>query len=193
MRSVLSNEMDLILKMYDRKIKKYGFYAITRYSNNDLKKMFTLNYKDLFLITKNMSEGKGLSREQASYSILKLRRMIALWEKQGIFSIPGGVYYSIKDKNEQFPMFSSQSFNIVPTIKTIKSIQAKIVKEYIDNYNNKITQSGLGNRYLIKNLKDLRNSLMKNQYMKAEDANKIVKIYGQIAASDELANFSKTI
>ena len=153
MRSVLKDEMDLILFMWKREIQKLGFYQVVTGSTYELKKDFTLSYAELTKILNAINENKKLSKSELSYANLRLRRLIAAWQDQGYFEVSGGLYYSENDKNHSFPLFVDKNFELVPTNKTIKSLQAKTIKIFIDNYNKKINEKG--SIEFITNLKDL--------------------------------------
>ena len=129
MRSVLDYEMDYIFKLYSKKVTLLGFDKMAKSGYKKLQNEFALKYNDLFKQIKGSNEKLGKSKEEVSYAILKIRRLIALWEKEGIIKVEGGVKYSANDKHQEFPIFGSQHFEIAPTKQTIckatKNIKSK--------------------------------------------------------------------
>lgn len=191
MRRVFKDEMDFVLNSYDEKIKQHGMDLLTKYSYDELKRIFAINYKNIMQAVVDNAKAQGKEKPQVSYCVLKLRRTIALWEKQGIILVGGGVHYSRNDYNNEFPLFNRQGFIFVPTIRTLKKLQSKVVKEYIDNHNKNVEKTHEGE--YITNLNNLRSELKRNKKFTQEEANEIAKIYGEITSSQEIAYFSKTI
>lgn len=191
MRSVYSEEMDLIWECYERIILDVGFKGMMLNSEKVLINAFTLNYKDLFY--KVIENNKFKSREEISYSVLKLRRLMALWYKNNVWDIEGGVSYKVKDRFKQFPLFKSQSPLISPLNKTIDKLRAKCLHKYIEDYNKMCkTDSYKSNSKVkhISNLRDLRNVLVSYEKIDEASANEIIKLYGSVVAKKEVNDFS---
>lgn len=193
MRSVLMDEMDLIWKNYEERIKELGFKNMMLMSQKELMEHFRLNYKNLYYQVKYRDEDLGKTRQETSYSQLKLRRLIALWVKSNVWIIEGGVSYSLKDKRNEFPLFNSQRPGIIPMPKTIKKLQAKCLHQFIEDYNSNYAYNKFmlrGKTKYISNLKDLRNVLMTKENFTEEQANNIIKLYGSVVAKKEVNDFS---
>ena len=120
MRSVLNEEMDVVWDNYEKRIKELGFKNMMLSSQRDLMNYFTLNFKNLYYQVKYKTQDLGKSRGEVRYSILKLRRLVALWVKSNVWAVDGGINYSANDKRREFPLFRCQRPNIVPMPKTIK-------------------------------------------------------------------------
>lgn len=192
MRSVLNEEMDLIWDEYAKKISELGFKKMMTTPISELQSIFTLNYKDLFYLVKDINLELGKTRDEIRYSELKLRRLMAIWQKNGIWAVDGGISYSKNDPRNQFPMFASQRPDIVPTIKTIAKLKAKCLHQFIVDFNANYQQNLLAKSKtkVIKNLRDLRNVLMAYEDMDETTANSIIKLYGSAVAKKEINDFS---
>ena len=191
MRSVLDYEMDYIFRLYNEKANRIGFKQMCTLSTRELQRIFTLKYNDLFKYTKDINELMGKSREQISYAILKIRRLIALWNKEGIIKVEGGIRFSANDKYAEFPIFASQHFGIIPTRETIFKLQAKTVDTFIEQYNHRIDEAGLDHRKKIKNLRDLRLALMKYKGLDSETATMLTDIYREHSTNSDIYTFAK--
>lgn len=193
MRSVLNEEMDIVWENYERKIKELGFKNMMLTPQKELMQYFTLNFKNLFYQVKYRNQDLGKSRAEVSYSILKLRRLVALWVKSNVWVVDGGISYSLKDKRNEFPLFRCQRPNIVPMPKTIKRMQAKCLHQFIEDYNENYEQNkqqGKSKTPYIRNLRDLRNVLMTKADMTELEANQIIRLYGSVVAKKEVNDFS---
>lgn len=191
MRRVFKNEIDYVLYQYTKRINALKFDMLIKYSDEQLKRIFALNYKDVMSAIVENAKAEGKTKPEVSYCVLKLRRILALWNKQSIVDIDGGVTYSETDYNHSFPLFQRQGFEFKPTLRTIRKLQAKVIKEFIDLHNKSVKKSN-GTNY-IKNLNDLRAELSRNKRFTREEANRISKIYGEVSASQEISYFSKSI
>ena len=191
MRSVLDYEMDYIFRLYNTQVKKLGFDAMANTSNRKLQKVFALKYNDLFKQIKGLNEKLGKSREEVSYAILKIRRLIALWEKEGIIKVEGGVGFSENDKYKEFPIFASQHFEISPTKETILKLQAKAIDTFIETFNHRIDEANLDHKYRINNLRDLRLALIKHKGLDMTTATKLTDIYRQHSSKSDIYHFSR--
>ena len=194
MRSVFNEEMDIIWNNYEKTIKKIGFRAMMLATYPTLQRVFELDFKDLFYQVKNQNEGLGKSKQEVSYSILKLRRLVALWEKNNVWEVEGGVSFKANDKYHDFPLFQCQTPLIVPTEKTLKYMQAKCLHQYIQDYNancDKNKAMGRSKVHYIRNLRDLRNVLMAHERISEVVVNDIVKLYGVAGAKKEVSDFSR--
>ena len=191
MRSVLENEMDSIFALYNEKVKMLGLNNMANYTYEQLEKVFTFKYNELFKYTKKINEYFGKTRGQISYAILKLRRLIALWDKEGVIKVEGGVQFADTDKYKSFPIFACQSFNITPTKKTILKLQAKSIDTFIETYNHRIDELKLDHKYKIRNLRDLRYAFKKFKNYDNDTANKLVDIYRHYSSKSDVYSFSK--
>ncbi|MDY2695718.1 MAG: hypothetical protein SOV27_00970 [Eubacteriales bacterium] len=193
MRSVLNEEMDVVWDNYEKRIKELGFKNMMLSSQRDLMNYFTLNFKNLYYQVKYKNQDLGKSRVEVRYSILKLRRLVALWVKSNVWAVDGGINYSANDKRREFPLFRCQRPNIIPMPKTIKRMQAKCLHQFIEDYNAnyvKNVQQGKSKTPYIRNLRDLRNVLMTHADMNEIEANQIIKLYGSVVAKKEVNDFS---
>ena len=91
MRSVLNEEMDVVWDNYEKRIKELGFKNMMLSSQRDLMNYFTLNFKNLYYQVKYKNQDLGKSRGEVRYSILKLRRLVALWVKINVWPVDGGI------------------------------------------------------------------------------------------------------
>lgn len=193
MRSVYNEEMDIIWENYEQIIKKIGFRSMMLATYPTLQKLFELDYRDLFYQVKNNSKAQGKSKQEISYSILKLRRLMAMWQKSNVWLVEGGVSYKPTDRYEEFPLFQCQTPLIVPTEKTLKRLQAKCLHQYIENYNANVAQniaSGRSKVHYIRNLRDLRNVLIAHERISEVIVNDIIKLYGSVEAKKEVNDYS---
>lgn len=193
MRSVLMDEMDLVWENYEKKIQELGFKNMMLMSQKELMEHFRLNYKNLYFLVKHRDEELGKTRQQTSYSQVKLRRLIALWSKSNVWAIEGGISYSPNDKRKEFPLFKCQRPGIIPMPKTIKKLQAKCLHQFIEDYNSNYAYNKFmvrGKTKYISNLKDLRNVLMTKENFTEVEANNIIKLYGSVVAKKEVNDFS---
>ncbi|MBE7074572.1 MAG: hypothetical protein E7376_01130 [Clostridiales bacterium] len=196
MRSVLNEEMDIIWYNYGKTIEQLGFKKMMFSSCEELQKLFTLNYKDLFNQVKSMNQKVGKSRQEVSYSILKLRRLMALWQKNKVWVVDGGISYSNGDVYNEFPNFASQNPKVIPSVVTIKKLQAKAIHKYIKDYNANYARNvffGRSHIKVIRNLRDLRNVLVAHERLSDATANSIVRLYSEIVAKKEVSDFSNEI
>lgn len=191
MRSVLDYEMDYIFKLYSKKVTLLGFDKMAKSGYKKLQNEFALKYNDLFKQIKGSNEKLGKSKEEVSYAILKIRRLIALWEKEGIIKVEGGVKYSANDKHQEFPIFGSQHFEIAPTKQTIYKLQAKAIDTFIESFNHRIDEANIDHKYRIKNLRDLRLALIKHKGLDATTATKLTDIYRQHSSKSDVYGFAK--
>ena len=193
MRSVFNEEMDVIWANYEATIKKLGFRAMMLASVPTLQKLFELDYRDLFYQVKDCAKYQGKSKQEISYSILKLRRLMALWQKSNVWTVEGGITYKPNDKYGDFPLFQCQTPVITPTEKTIKRLQAKCLHQYIENYNANVAHNIVNGRskvHYIRNLRDLRNVLMAHERISEVVVNDIIKLYGSVEAKKEVNDYS---
>lgn len=194
MRSVFNEEMDIIWDNYEKIIKRIGFRGMMLATYPTLKRVFELDFKDLFYQVKKQNEGIGKSKQEVSYSILKLRRLVALWEKNNVWEVEGGVSFKPEDKYHDFPLFQCQTPLIAPTEKTLKYMQAKCLHQYIEDYNANSDKNKLNGRskvHYIRNLRDLRNVLIAHERISEVVVNDIVKLYGIAGAKKEVSEFSR--
>lgn len=199
MRSIFKEEIDIVWDNYDYMIKTLGFYKMVQTPAEELQKIFTMQYRDLYYQVKENNIAKGKSRGQISYSILKLRRLIALWNKNNIWKMNSQIHYSYRDANNQFPKFDRQNPDIIPTVKTIQRLQAKVLHQYIENHNQKVDEQianksfeGKRPRY-IRNLRDLRLCLMSECRLDEALASELTKKYADVVANKEVNDFSTQI
>lgn len=191
MRSVLDSMMDYIFRLYVAKANELGFDKIMKLSKEELQKEFTLDYKKLYNYVVDYGTTIGKPREKISYDVLKLRRLIAMWDKRGVISVEGGVSYMENDVYGSFPVFVGQQFTFEPTPETVDSIISKTVDTFIESYNHKVNEMRLDSKYRIRNLRDLRNALIKVKKLKPEVATEVARIYGKNSSKLEVYDFSK--
>ena len=140
MKSVLNDEMDLFWSSYRKSIKKEGIKSILEKSTPALRKSLSVEYKTLFQQAKKKAKRAGKTRTQTSYSVLKLRRLIALWSTKGIL----GGEYNISYKNDpygKFPLFDRQNFTVAPTTKTVEKIKATLLFNVVEKYNKEVRKN----------------------------------------------------
>lgn len=158
MQSVLNNEMEIFWSEYRKLIKKEGVKNILEKSVPTLRKNLSIEYKSLFQDAKKKASRQGKTRSQTSYSVLKLRRLIALWSDKGVV----GGNYVITYKNDpysKFPLFSSQNFTVAPTVKTVQKIKATLLSNIVEKHNREVrraTKLGQPAGKQITNLSELR-------------------------------------
>ena len=198
MRSIFKEEIDIVWDNYDYLIRTLGFYKMVESSTQELQKLFTLKYKDLYFQVKNSNFAKGKTKNEVGYSILKLRRLIAVWNKNNIWKMNSGIHYSAKDTRNQFPKFDRQNPDVIPTERTIQRLQAKVLHQYIENHNNRVDEliankqlddNGKKPRY-ITNLRDLRLCLMSECKLDEELASELTRKYANVVAHKEVNDFS---
>ena len=193
MRSVFNEEIDIVWENYESRIQKLGFRKMMLMSQRSLMEYFTLNYKNLYFQVKHRNEKLGKTRKEVSYSILKLRRLIALWIESDVWKVEGGVSFTATDRYKQFPMFSCQRPDIIPMPKTIKRLQAKCLNQFILDYNEICKKYSSASRSKVKaihNLRDLRNVLISTQGFSEQESNQVIKMYGSVVAKREVNDFS---
>ncbi|MBQ3494978.1 MAG: hypothetical protein IJA69_06130, partial [Clostridia bacterium] len=168
-------------------------------SEYELQDLFTMPYKELYYHVKNTNLEKGKTRGQVSYSVLKLRRLVAVWNRGKVWDVDCNIDYSYRDANNQFPKFDKQNPQIIPTIKTVQRLKAKALHNYIEAYNKNVDKIleeksyvGQKPRY-IRNLRDLRLCLMSDCKFGEAKASEITKKYGAIIAKKEVHDFSNEI
>jgi len=191
MRSVLDFEMDYFFDIYNEKVKKIGFKTMTTLGTRELQHIFTIKYNEIFKHIKASNELLNKPKEQVSYAILKIRRLIALWEKEGIIKVEGGVKFSQNDKYGEFPIFASQHFAITPTKEMVYKLQAKAVDTFIEAYNHRVDETNPSHSKRIRNLRDLRCALMKHKGLDIVEATKLTNIYRDHSSKIDVYDFAK--
>ncbi len=178
MRYVLDEEYETILANYDDIYDGLDIVDILQADNDTIKDWFTLEYRDLFRQVKNKAIMHGKTRPQISYSILKLRRLLANMQKSKITSVAGGITYGNNDFNEQFPKFRAQNPDVVPTIKTVNKLRVKALVAYA-----KINDT--------KDLRSLRASLMRKLKLSESQATYLTKLYREMFTRSEINGYSE--
>lgn len=178
MRYVLDEEYNVVLSNFDDNYDRLDIFDILEADTETLKNWFTMEYRDLFSQVKNIAITQGKTRSQISYSILKLRRLLANMQNSNITKVDGGVKYSSKDENKQFPKFMSQNPDIVPTVKTINKIRVKALVAYCQLNN-------------IKDLRSLRASLMRKLRLSERNATYLTGLYREMMTRSEINNYSE--
>ena len=195
MRSVYFEEMDMFWDRYAKKINAIGYVSFLETDEKQLQKFLRVSYKELLQeIVTDVHCQKG--EPQIKYSLLKLRRLIALWTAKNVMCGPYIVSYRPNDERKEFPCYSGQSFNIYPTVSTIKGIKVKIIKDLIDDYNayvDEIRAKGRTDHAYIRNLKDLRTFFMSRMEIPQEVATRLVDIYREGSAKKEVVDFSEIV
>ena len=178
MRYVLDEEYDTILSNYDDIYDGLDIVEILQADNDTIKDWFTLEYRDLFEQVKNKASMCGKTRAQVSYSILKLRRLLANMQKSKITNVVGGITYRGNDYNEQFPKFRAQNPDVVPTIKTVNKIRVKALVAYAQINN-------------TKDLRSLRASLMRKLKLSEPQATYLTNLYREMFTRSEINAYSE--
>ena len=181
MRNINIDEIAIYYKNYegiiDELLVSKSLKEILEMSDEQLKKLFTLNYKDLYFQVKTMNEHK--TKPEISYSILKLRRLSAIWHEMGAIEIEGGVKYASSDKYHQFPLFQYQSPKVYPTEKNLNRIRVKALGIYVQEYN-------------ISDLRELRGHLKFKLGLEKDMIDKYSNIYKYLRESRAINTFATT-
>ena len=193
MRSVYSDQMDIIWAEFKAKIDQIGLIDFLTKTEPTLQKKMAVSYKDLFLKVKQQAQNAGKNRNEVKYCLLKLKRLIALWSKKSVVCGDFRVTYSTSDIHLAFPLFSSQNFDIMPTAKTIKTLKGKLIADLVKNYNARLEKLDMERFSSIKNLNDLRCFLMSKYHIEAGTANGLANLYKEYSAKAEVNEFSKTL
>lgn len=178
MRYVLDEEYNVVLSNFDDNYDSLDIFDILEADTETLKNWFTMEYRDLFSQVKNIAITQGKTRSQISYSIIKLRRLLANMQNSNITKVDGGIKYSSKDENKQFPKFMSQNPDIVPTVKTINKIRVKALVAYCQLNH-------------IKDLRSLRASLMRKLKLSERNATYLTGLYREMMTRSEINNYSE--
>ncbi len=178
MKSVFSDEYDIILENYDSIYDSVNFVDILSKDNSELAGVFTLNYKNLFHQVIDTAAQNGLDRGEISYCVLKLRRLLANMQNSKLCHIVGGISYSENDPYKEFPRFASQSPYIVPTIKTINKMRVKALVGYCQAMN-------------LKDLRSLRSSLIKKLGVNEKRATYLVDLVREMQTRSEMNHYSE--
>jgi len=196
MRSVYYEEMDHIWAKYKNKIKRIGYINFLTKSPSELQKILTMSYKDLHYGVMANAIAVGKPRPKVKYSILKLRRLIALWTDKGVMTGNYNITYSAKDINKEFPMFDRQTYELKPTISTINRIKVLLIKHFIGHYNEMVEierdKGNFAHNY-ITNLKELRGFFLNKLKFNPAEANNLVNLYRGGAAQQEVWDFSENL
>lgn len=197
MRSIYNEEIDLVWSNYENLINRLGFYKMLETSDEELQQIFTMKYKDLYYQVKNANIDKGKTKGEVRYSILKLRRLIAVWYNHKVWEMNSGIHYSYRDGHKQFPRFDRQNPDVIPSIKTIHKLQAKVLHQYIEDHNSRVdelrqkgSKDGAKTPRYICNLRDLRTYLIAECKMDTDTATYFTKLYGSVVATKEVNDFS---
>lgn len=196
MRSVYYEEMDHIWFKYKNKIKRLGYINFLVKPEADLQKMLTMSYKDLHYEIKEQAIAVGKPRQKVRYSILKLRRLIALWTEKGVMNGNFNVTYSAKDVNKSFPMFDRQTYALKPSVNTINRIKVLLIKHFIEHYNEMVeVERNKGNfeHNYITNLKELRSFFLNKLKLNTAEANHLTNLYKGGSAQQEVWDFSENL
>lgn len=178
MRYVLDEEYETILANYDDIYDGLDIVDILEADNDTIKNWFTLEYRNLFNQVKNKAIMCGKDRSEVSYSILKLRRLLANMQKSKITNVDGGIFYKATDYNRQFPKFQSQNPNVEPTIKTINKIKVKALVAYCQANE-------------VRDLRSLRASLIKKLGLSETKATYLTNLYREMMTRSEINGYSE--
>lgn len=195
MRSVYYEEMDMFWERYQNKIHEIGYIDFLMADDQLLQKFLKIDFKELF---DEIKENRGglKTKKEISYSILKLRRLIALWNYKNVMEGDYTITFKDNDKYKEFPMYDRQNFTIEPTLDTVKKIKVKIINNYIEDYNSYVeTQHARGNfdiKY-ITNLKDLRMFFISKMELDSKTASYLTGVYRDGSARNEVREFSENL
>ena len=191
MQSIQKDEIDILYRNYeysiDQLLKGKTLKEVLSATNEELREQFALAYKSLYFQVK--FENAYKTKPEISYSILKLRRIAAIWHEMGVIEIDGGVTYKDSDKYRQFPLFASQSPTVYPTEKTLDRIRVKAIGLYIQEVNERERQ---GNGKGIHDLRQLRTHLIYNLEIDRETAEKYVRVFKYLRESRAINSFATT-
>ena len=176
MRNIYDEELNILWNNYNDIINKVGFYSMLEDSTKSLQEKFTLLYKQLYFQVK--TENSWKPENEMKYNLLKLRRLLGLWQSNDIINIEGGVHYSDRDVYRQFPLYAMQNPRVVPTIKTINKLRVKALIGYVEEKN-------------IKDLRSLRGHLVRVLKIDSDTATFLTKLYGKMQAKKEINDFSQ--
>lgn len=176
MRNIYDEELDILWDNYNDILNKVGFYSMLEDNTKSLQEKFTLLYKQLYFQVKEANSWKP--KNEMKYNLLKLRRLLAIWNNSEIIQLEGDIHFSEKDKNHQFPLFSMQNPKVVPTIKTINRLRIKALVGYVEEKN-------------IKDLRVLRWHLMKYLKIDERKATFLTQLYRKMQAKKEINDFSQ--
>jgi len=195
MRSVYFEEMDMFWERYQNKIHEIGYIDFLMADDELLQRVLRVDFKELF---DEIKENKGglKTRKEISYSILKLKRLIALWSYKNVMEGDFNVTFKDTDKYKDFPMYDKQNFTIEPTLDTIKKIKVKIINNYIEDYNSYVEDQHKRGNFAAKyitNLKDLRMFFISKMELDSKTASYLTGVYRDGSARNEVREFSENL
>lgn len=179
MRNIYREELEILLQNYDEKLndilKNEGLTSLLNKSNDELRKIFALEYKTVHYQVKTIYSYKP--RNELSYNLLKLKRICALWAKTNVIVVEGGVQYAQTDSYDQFPKFNMQNPTIYPSDKTLDKIRIKAIGSFMEQ----------NETY---DLRFLRNMLLHDFGMSNEKTNEYVDAIRRMQAKKVINSFS---
>ena len=195
MRSVYNEEMDIIWNKYKKRIDNIGYLNFLEDEDEVLQQYLKFSFKELLEAVKTRGAIFGLERKKINYSILKLRRLIALWKNKDVMCGNFEVTYKDDDKYMNFPMFDRQNYDIMPTVNTIHKIKVKLLDKLIEDYNNYVddTKAKRPDLKYITNLRELRMFLIVKCEIEPKKATNLTNIYKAGAAKKEVWDFSDNL
>ena len=194
MRSVFSEEMDVIWNKYDKVIFRFGSIEFLEADEEYLQKMLKLNFKELLQHVKARACIFGKTRPQVRYSVLKLRRLIALWSEKNVLCGDFKITYRDSDIYRQFPLFDRQNFEVMPSVYSIRKMKAKIIDKFIEENNRMFVEHSKKDELKpIKNLKDLRQFFYYELGFDNKLSTELTNIYKEYSAKNEVRDFSDSL
>lgn len=190
MRSVYNEEMDIVWLKYQKKIERMGYLKFLEMSDNEIQRILKLDFKELLESVKTRGAIWGKDRKEIKYSVLKLRRLIALWKTKGVMCGDFNVTYKPNDKYMSFPLFDKQNYEVMPSENTIHKIKIKLIDKFIDDYNNYVDNNGHRKLKPITNLRELRMFLMADCGCEPAIATSLTNMYKIGSAKKEVWDFS---
>lgn len=190
MRSVYSEEMDIIWLKYQKKIQNIGYLKFLEMPDVAIQNYLKLDFKFLLQAVKTRGAIFGKERKEIKYSVLKLRRLIALWKTKGVMCGDFNVSYKENDKYMNFPLFDKQNYEVMPSENTIHKIKVKLLDKFIEDYNNYADDHRHKGLKPITNLKELRTFLIADCGCEPPMATYLTNLYKTGSAKKEVWDFS---
>lgn len=178
MKRIYEKELDILWDNYNFIIDKIGFFGMVEPRAQDLQAKFSLPFNELNRQVKNANSSEPKNKQK--YALLRLRRLLNIWQTNGIVKVEGGFSFMGDDIYGSFPYFTVDNPSIMPTVKMIQKMQTKVLMHHVRENN-------------IRDRKQLREDLIKNCKIDPNRATEIERMYGNIMARKEVNDFMQRV